>query len=153
MKIVPLSREAILPRISGIGLDLEKLRELVGRGRDAFVERSETFDLAQHHLRLALEGVFHIGSHILSRLAGGRSTEYAEIARRLGECGVVPRDFANTRLVSMAKMRNMLTHFYAKIEPKKLFDTLETDLADVETYLGYIKKLLKNPQKFGLTVE
>ena len=88
MTKLPLLREAIMPRVDGIYKDLKKLRELVARGPAEFQEETETFALAQHHLRFALEGVLHISAHILSRLEGGRAREYAEIATRLGDRGI-----------------------------------------------------------------
>ena len=85
---LPLEREAILPRIDGIRKNLEKLRQLGELPFDEF-RTGDAFDLVQHHLRLALEGVFHIGAHILSRLPGGRAVEYREIALKLGEADIV----------------------------------------------------------------
>jgi len=42
--------------------------------------KEENFVRGQFYLRRALEGVFHIGSHILSRIPGGRVTEYKAAA-------------------------------------------------------------------------
>lgn len=153
MTKLPLLREAIMPRIDGMQKDIKKLRELVSRGVDQFLEEGETFALAQHHLRLALEGVFHIGAHILSRLEGGRAREYAEIATRLGELEIVPREFANTKLVEMAKMRNILTHFYAKVDAAHLYRILRDDVGDIEEFLRAVKRIIERPDKFGFTIE
>lgn len=153
MSALPLLREAVIPRLDGITKDIKKLRELHQRGLAEFAKKGDTFDLAQHHLRLALEGVFHIGAHVLSRLEGGRSREYAELAMRLGELGVVPKEFAESKLVPMAKMRNLLTHFYAEVEVKRLYDILEKNLGDIEEFLRVIKQLLEHPERLGLTVE
>ena len=105
--ILPLEREALLPRIDGIRKNIAKLDEL-GKLPLAQFSIGDPFDLTQHHLRLALEGVFHIGTHILSRLPGGRTVEYGEIAKKLGDFKIVERDFADQHLLPMAKMRNLL---------------------------------------------
>lgn len=55
---LPLEREAIMPRIDGIRKNILKLQELGKLPFEKFRE-GDSFDLAQHHLRLALEGVFH----------------------------------------------------------------------------------------------
>lgn len=147
----PLEREAILPRIDGIGKNLRKLRELAKLPLNDF-QGSDHFDLAQHHLRLALEGVFHISSHILSRLPGGRAVEYKEIAKKMGELGVVPKEFAEKSLVPMAGMRNILVHYYADIDANRLHAILQNNLGAIELFLKEIKKLLENPAKLGLSV-
>ncbi|MBI5798590.1 MAG: DUF86 domain-containing protein [Candidatus Yonathbacteria bacterium] len=149
----PLLRESIQPRLDGIMKELETLRMLAARGAPEFDRKDETFSLAQHHLRLALEGVFHIASHILSRLNGGRAREYRELAVKLGEHGIVPRDFAETVLVKMAGYRNRLTHLYAAITPSELHTILTHRLPDIEQFLVYVKKVIEHPQQFDLTIE
>lgn len=148
-----LKKQSIIPRIDGIQRDLEKLRRYRDRGLEELAVGTELNSLCQFHLRQALEGVFHIGEHILSRLNGGRATEYKDIAKKLGELGIIDRQFAQTKLTAMAGYRNRLTHFYADITPQELFQILHEDLDDFETFLTSVKQVLVDPQKFGLTVE
>jgi uncharacterized protein YutE (UPF0331/DUF86 family) len=148
----PLEREALFPRIDGIRKNLKKLAELAQLPSAEF-QSDDPYALAQHHLRLALEGVFHIASHILSRLPGGRAVEYKEIAKKLGELRVVPSDFANNTLVPMAGMRNILVHQYSDIDPARLHIVIKNHRKDVEAYLGYIKAVLENPTEFGLQLK
>src|SRR5207302_7908701 len=100
-----------------------------------------------------LEGVFHIASHILSRLPGGRAVEYKEIARRLGELGVVPRDFAARALVPMAGMRNLLVHDYADIKAAWLYAIVRDHRMDIEEFLKHVKDVVQNPGRLGLTIQ
>ena len=148
----PLEREAILPRVDGIGKNLAKLRHLGELDFDAFRD-GDAFDLVQHHLRLALEGVFHIGSHILSRLPGGRAVEYGEIAKKLGEHGIVEKKFAEETLFPMARLRNLLVHHYADIDAKELYRIVQEDLPDIEHFLSSVKQVIEHPDKWGLTIE
>ena len=146
-----LEREAILPRIDGIRKNLERLKMLGELPFDEF-KQGDSFDLAQHHLRLALEGVFHIGAHILSRLPGGRTVEYREIAVKLGELKVVDREFAEKSLVPMAQMRNLLVHHYADIDPARLYSIVHDHLGDVEEFLRAVKRVVEKPERLGLQV-
>lgn len=151
MNMLPVEREAILPRLDGIRRNCLKLEELAKLPFPQF-STGDAYDLAQHHLRLALEGVFHISSHILSRIPGGRAVEYREVARKMGEHNIVPKDFSEKALVPMAGMRNILVHNYADIDPKKLYETIKNHRQDIEIFLQHIKAFLKHPEKFGLTV-
>src|SRR3989344_1873133 len=122
----PLKRQSIVPRMDGIMRDIEKLKKLSVVPFDRFRSTNEDYyALSQFYLRQALEGVFHIGEHILSRLSGGRATEYKEIARKLGKFGIVDQQFADSKLVSMAGYRNRLTHFYAEITQEELYKILK----------------------------
>ena len=148
----PIKSQSIIPRLDGIARDRLMLQEL-GELPDGEFAKEENFVRAQFYLRRALEGVFHIGSHILSRIPGGRVTEYKAIALKLGELGIVPREFANKGLKAMAGYRNRLTHFYADVTPAELQRTLRNGLGDIDTFAAAIKTLLEHPGRFGLSVE
>lgn len=152
MTILPVEREAVVPRIDGIRKNIRRLEKLAALPPDQFRE-GDAFDLAQHHLRLALEGVFHISSHILSRIPGDRAVEYKEIARKMGESGIVPREFAERALVPMAGMRNLLVHQYSDLSAARLHDIIKNHRGDIETFLSHIGNFLKNPDSFGLSVK
>ncbi len=147
-----IKSQSVIPRLDGIARDRLMLQKL-GELPDAEFAKEENFVRAQFYLRRALEGVFHIGSHILSRIPGGRVTEYKAIALRLGEVGIVPQEFANKGLKAMAGYRNRLTHFYADVNPAELQQILRKDLADFDTFAAAIKALLEYPEPFGLSVE
>lgn len=153
MKKLPIKRQSIVPRIDGIERDLTRLRELAGEPLDEFAKRGDKFALAQFYLRQVLEGVFHISSHILSRLPGGRATEYKEIARLMGERGVVDKKFADDALVKMAGYRTRLTHFYYEVGPQEIRDILINKLKDVDQFLVHIRDVLRNPGKYSLSLE
>jgi uncharacterized protein YutE (UPF0331/DUF86 family) len=147
-----IKSQSIIPRIDGVQADIAKLRELGKLNLEEF-HKETNFVLAQFYLRRALEGVFNIGSHILARLPGGRATEYKDIALKLGELDVVDKEFAQNQLKNMAGYRNRLTHFYADISPKEIYNILQNNLDDFDKYLKMIKELMEHPEKFGLEVE
>lgn len=147
-----IEKDIIIKRINGIQQELSELRQLGLLGFEEF-SKGNGFKLAQFHLHRALEGVFNISSHILSRLPGGQATTYKEIALKLGEPGIVSKDFAETSLVLMAKYRNRLVHFYADIEEKEIYDIIKNNLGDFEVFLAAIKNVLENPGKFGLETD
>jgi len=150
--MLPIKKQSIIPRIDGIERDVGKLKKLGKLELEKFQEE-DNFALAQFYLRRALEGVFHISNHLLSRLSGGRSTQYKEIARMLGDKGIVDRSFANNNLVKMAGYRNRLTYFYADVTPEEMYDVLNDDLGDFDLFLKAIKYILKDPEKFHLKLE
>ena len=147
-----LEKDVIIKRINGIQADIKELSLLSNIPFEKF-EAGVGFKLAQFHMHRALEGVFHISAHILSRIPGAQATQYQEFARKLGEYGIIEKEFANTKLVEMAKYRNRLVHFYAEISAKELYAILREDLADFDVFLSAVKRLLEHPDQFGLTVE
>ena len=141
MDKLSLEKDSIIKRIDGIQGELTELRNLAHIPFEEF-QTGVGFKLAHYHLHRALEGVFHIGTHILSRIPGAQATEYKEIARKLGEHRIVEKGFADTKLIEMAKYRNRLVHFYAEITPQEIHKILQQDLGDFDTFLSAVKKLL-----------
>jgi len=148
-----IRKEAIMPRIDGVNRDIAKLRELARYSVDELKDDEDRLALVQHYLRQALEGVFHIGEHILARLNGGRATDYKDIARKLGEHGVVEKAFADEAFVQMAGYRNRLTHFYADITPEEIHELITNRLDDLESVLADVRQVMEEPERFGVEVE
>lgn len=152
MKTQPIEKDIVIKRIDGIMAELAELRRLGQQDVNQF-SAGDAWKLAQFHLHRALEGVFNISTHILSRIPGGQATQYKEIAVKMGELGVVPKDFAANRFVEMAKYRNRLVHFYAEVSAAEAYGIIQNDLGDFDVFLSSIKNLLDNPQALGLTIE
>lgn len=152
MTKLKLEKDIIIKRIEGIEAEIINLEQL-GKTDPAKFKSGDGWKLAQFHLHRALEGVFNIGTHILSRIPGASASQYKEIALKLAENKIVPVDFANNQLVKMAKYRNRLVHFYAQISPEELFKIIQEDLTDFDVFLTAIKQVLIQPEKFNLEVE
>lgn len=147
-----LEKDTILKRTNGIQLEIEELKKLADLPIVEFSE-GDGYKLAQYHLHRALEGVFNIAAHILSRIPGAQATTYKDTALKLGEFGIVEKAFAEINLAKMANYRNRLVHFYAEITPQELYEILHNNLGDFDTFLHSVKALLENPGKFELLAE
>lgn len=151
MNRLRLDDESVIARINGIQGEVAELEKLGKRPLKEF-EAGDAFKLAQFHLHRALEGVFHIASHILSRLPGGAGgSTYKELAELLGKNKIVDQKFAGDNLRKMAGYRNRLVHFYAEITADEIYDVIQKDLGDFDTFVRAVKKVLAKPESFGLT--
>lgn len=144
-----LDKDTVLKRINGIQAEIKELEKLAEIPFDEFKD-GVGFKLAQFHLHRALEGVFHISAHILSRIPGGQASEYKEMAKKMGEYGIVNADFANINFQNMAGYRNRIVHFYADITPEEIYKILNENLNDFDVFLTGIKNVLDNPSKYGV---
>ena len=152
MTKLKLEKDTIVRRVNGIQAELAELQKL-GKQTPEDFSKGDGYKLAEYHLHRALEGVFHISAHILSRIPGGQAAEYKEMARKLGEFGIIDTNFANTKLVEMAKYRNRIVHFYAEIKTEELYDIIHDDLGDFDFFLSAVKAVLEDSQRFNLEIE
>ena len=147
-----IEKDIIVKRVNGIQAELATLRGFINFSFDDFL-KEKGFELGQYHLHRALEGVFNISAHILSRIPGGQATKYREMAQKLGEYRIVDKQFADIVLSQMADYRNRLVHFYAEVTPEEIYKILKNNLGDFDTFLIAVKQVLEHPENFGLKLE
>lgn len=140
MVISNLNIKLIEDRLGFIVKALAKLRELSILKKEDFL-KNDNPAIAESYLRRALEAVFDIGRHILAKMAGKGVVEYKEIARKLGEGGILSKS-CSEKLVLMAGYRNRLVHFYHEVSDEELFKILQENLGDIEQFIKEIKKFI-----------
>lgn len=59
----------------------------------------------------------------------------------LNEHGAFPDDFTK-RLQQMARFRDLLVHLYAEVDNVQVYESLQTDPGDFETFVGYVLDFL-----------
>ncbi|MCX6089084.1 MAG: DUF86 domain-containing protein [Candidatus Atribacteria bacterium] len=143
MKKIPFNREIILSRMGEIERDIDKLSRYKKISLEEF-EKGENFAITEHYLRRALEAVFDIGTHILSRIPGKRLSTYKDIALSLGEEKIVPQNYAKEKLLKMAGYRNRLVHFYAEVSTEQLYQIIQNNLQDFIEFLRHLKIFLED---------
>jgi uncharacterized protein YutE (UPF0331/DUF86 family) len=66
---------------------------------------------------------------------------------------VIPREFAGDQLAKMAGYRNRMVHFYGEITEKEIYNIIQQELNDFDSFITFIERVLKDPQEFNLRVE
>ncbi|MBC7321111.1 DUF86 domain-containing protein [bacterium] len=141
MVISRLNLNRIEEGLNLIGNFLEKLKRLSKLSLEEFLSDERNPASAESFLRRCIETIFDIGRHILAKSFSFKPLEYKEIARSLGEKGIVSEEYAKV-LVRMAGYRNRMTHFY-EITNEELYNILQNDLKDIEQFLVEISVFLK----------
>jgi uncharacterized protein YutE (UPF0331/DUF86 family) len=149
-----VSARIIIDRLAVVNACLADIKSLPLGDRGAFFADRRNIAAAESYLRRALEALFDCGRHILAKVYGLGTSEYKEIARRLGEpdCGVL--DSRETSVVMMlAGYRNRLVHYYHEISAEELFGICAGKLGDVELVREAFRRWIsKNPDKIDTTL-
>ena len=107
---------------------IDALRTVLGELADALPQDAEALAAPENVVRrraverclyLAIQTILDIGSHIVAAQGWGLPGSYREVIDRLGERGVLPRDFAR-ELAPMAGFRNILQHEYVALDVEEL---------------------------------
>ena len=147
-----ISGQIAADRLSWVARMLETIRDLPLDDRDAFFADERNIWTADSCLRRALEALFDLGRHILSRGFGEAPSEYKEVATLLGKYDVLKPVEASLLRV-LAGYRNRLVHFYHEVNAQELFDICARGLNDVEQIANaYRRWIQQHPDKIDGTL-
>lgn len=132
-----ISRAVVTDKVAAIRRMLDGVRSLPLTDLAAFTADPRMVAAGDSFLRRALEALLDLARHVLAKGFGRAPAEYAEVARQLGEVGVVDAARA-ARLGVMARYRNRMVHFYDEISSEELYGILSGELGDVEDLVAAV---------------
>jgi len=140
-----IKRETIDRHLTDLADKVRFLRSCRKYTLKEFKENTQVRFSAERAIQLAVQYILDIGSHILSAKVINSVDDYKGVIRKLGEVGVMPKDFAKS-IVKMASFRNILVHNYISIDLKKIHKLIQFNLDDFETFAKYILEFLEREQ-------
>ncbi len=136
-------KEKIIARIDDIKNSHSELKRLSGISIDDFRKNKENYPLAIYYLRIALESVLTIATHVLSRLpSNGKEKDYTQLILSLADYKVIPYEFAQ-KIKGMAGYRNRLVHLYWKISDEEVLSIIKENINDFEEFIEYVNEFLR----------
>ena len=129
-----ISRVVVADKVALVRRMLDGIRSLPLEDLAAFTTDPRMVAAGDSYLRRALEALLDLARHVLAKGFGRAPAEYGEVARQLGETGVVSPDLA-VRLGLMARYRNRMVHFYDEITDAELYQILTKEIGDVENVM------------------
>ena len=130
-------REALRERIAGLRAACSRLSDV--RMRSATDPATEW--ARERGLQIAAQAVFDIGNHVLSGGFAERPADYAAIPSMLCRKGVISAEL-EARLRGLAGFRNLLVHDYARVDPERVREVLETRLPDLVAFADAVEDWL-----------
>lgn len=140
--VISFDKETIEERIGDIKNALTELKKFQKMSQEEFLKDKNNFYLTSYWLRIGIEAILTIGTHILSRLPfNGKRKDYTQVLLSLGEYNVIPKKFAE-KIKGMAGYRNRLVHLYWRVTAEEILATLKENLDDFDKFIFHIKKFL-----------
>lgn len=125
---------------------LIELKRLSLISEEEFLSDKRNPAAAESYLRRSLEAIFDIGRHILAKSYGFKGLEYKDIAKELGNKGVIEKGYSIT-LMKMAGYRNRMVHLYHEVSSEEIYDILKDYLSDIERFISEIVSFLEDYRK------
>lgn len=144
-----VSRAVVADRVALVRRLLDGIGTLPLADLGDFTRDPRMVAAGESYLRRALEALLDVARHVLAKGFARGPSEYAEVARQLGEVQVVSRE-QSERLVSMARYRNRMVHGYAEVTAPELYGLLARRLGDVEELLVAVTAwMAENPDRLA----
>ena len=125
-----------------ISADLDPLRTIHAKGRDAFLVSPFDQAVAERLIERTVTRMIDVNYHLITGSGLPPPADYHTSFVQLRELGVLDVAFA-TRIARAAGLRNRLVHDYDDIDADKVYDGLEAALTDVPTYVARVNDFLK----------
>ncbi len=139
---INFDKDKVTLLISEYKSSLQLLKDIALLDGDSFMKDPHKIASAKYNLIVAIEASIDICNHLISKNGYRVPEDYADTFKILAEAGLIPKDFAENKLVKMARFRNRLVHLYWKIDNEMLFNIVTGDLKDLEQLLNELKYIL-----------
>ncbi len=129
-------------KIKSIEDTLKILEELKPNCKEKFLNDLIYQGALLHYLYIVSDRCIALAEMVLKYKNCKRANSYYESIDLLGECGIIPANFAYT-FAPIASFRNFLAHDYERIDYIEICKGVLDRLDDIKRYIAYIKELLQ----------
>ena len=116
---------------------LDHLRQLSAYREDDFLSDFTKIGSARYYLQVAIETCINMAHHIIASERLRAPQNYFDAFVVLSENAIIPDDFLPT-LRQMVRFRNRLVHLYWEVDDQVVYEILQTNLNDLETFARYV---------------
>jgi len=141
-----MEKGPILERLTAMREFVRQLRRYQAASFEEFLSDPTLRAAVERFFQLAIEAVLDISAMLCRALGLRRPGEGRESIIALGRAGVLPMDFAE-RFAPVASFRNILVHEYLRIDPKIVYEKLQTGLGDFEEFARHVARALRGKEK------
>ncbi|VVB60813.1 Uncharacterised protein [uncultured archaeon] len=136
-----LDKSLVNLRIDVIERNLKEIKSVIEEGEEKFLKNYRTTLAGRHALLESIEACIDIGNHIIASMGLRRPEDYKDVFSILEENRVIPRNLSE-RLQKMAGFRNLLVHYYAKVDNKTVFSIMREDVKDISEFVKLVLKFM-----------
>lgn len=135
----PDTLASILERLRGY---LERLQALATIPKEEFLQDFTKVESAKHLLQVSIECCLDIAHHIVAYMGYRTPADYYDTFVVLSENNIVPEKFLPT-LRKMVSFRNRLVHLYWDVDDAVVYQILQENLKDFDTYVAFILDFMR----------
>ena len=133
----------VASRIDRLRGYLSKLRVLAKLSSQEFISDFKNVESSKHLLQVSVENCLDLAHHIVADGSFRTPSDYYDTFLILSEETIIPTSFLPT-LRQMVSFRNRVVHLYWEVDNTMVYQILQENLGDFDTYLKYILDYTRN---------
>lgn len=137
--------ELVTRKLLLIVSDLDALRAIASSDRAAYLANKLEQAASERYVERLIGRMIDVNYHLLTESDQSPPSDYYGSFTRLADIGVLDGAFA-TRIAGSAGLRNRIIHEYDEIDPGKVFDALQSAIADVPQYVERVNAFIRSPR-------
>lgn len=137
------NKEIVFQRANMCENALKKLNKLKELPETIFLTDAQNIALAEHYLRISIDSVVDLATHIIAVKGLGRPGSAKDIVNFLAQAEVIPQKFVKPSL-KLIKLRDRLIHLYWEVESTEIYDLVQKELPSIFDFLTYLLKYIEN---------
>ncbi len=137
-----LNLDLITTRLKEIQVGVTRLKKYKKIAEGDFLSSYEGIAASKYELIVIIEAASIICNHISVRKGDRIPETYADCYKILEELKIIEKELCK-RLQMMARFRNLLVHRYHKIDDKRVYQTLKTQVEDLSQFIEAIKDFIQ----------
>ena len=136
-----LNPDIVRTRCGDIEEACARLARFAAMPRETFVADSDAVDAASYRLLVGMESALTLCYHVSAKHLRQVPEQYAACFDTLRDAGLLDPELTE-RLKAMARLRNLLVHMYARVDPARLHAILRGHLDDLRAFARAVAGLL-----------
>ncbi len=137
-----IDRELVTRKMLLISRDLEELRSMLPADAQSYRESLRDQAVVERYLERMIGRTIDINFHLITESGNAPPSDYYASFAQLADLKILEAAFAR-RIAAAAGLRNRLVHDYDRIDPDRVFEALQSALADIPQYIRQVEGFLE----------
>lgn len=138
-----MDKKVIEVRLKKLDHAVSRLKRIQQISKDEYVNNQDYQDIAERNFQVAIQTCIDIANYIIAGQNLSVPDEQENVFIVLGKDGVLSEELVK-RIKGMVSFRNILVHNYLYTDPNQVYDILQNQLSDFNSFAQAIVNYLES---------
>lgn len=138
-----MDKKVIEVRLKKLDHAVSRLKRIQQISKDEYVNNQDYQDIAERNFQVAIQTCIDIANYIIAGQNLSVPDEQENVFVVLGKDGVLSEELVK-RIKGMVSFRNILVHNYLYTDPNQVYDILQNQLSDFNSFAKAIVNYLES---------